>query len=221
MKIQVFQGTDLQQFQTLQQEGKIFTIQPITHDGRNLITSLRNMRVPLQPLAQVVDDEGKVHGLSFATGNGIALSELGAGYVVSFNGQEIMTLKQSTEDGIGVAELAAQSSPGYPPTISYPVEQAPPPYQQQPYPQQSYAPPQPYQQQPYPQQPYAQGQPYPPPYGYQSGYDPTGFAAPMYPMPVPYVDYHANPHLLHHYYDHGYGHGWGHGGYGDHDDDHH
>lgn len=232
MKIQVFQGTDPQQFRTLQQEGKIFTAQPVTSDGRNVMTNLRNMRIPLQPVAQVVDEDGKVQGLSFATGNGVELSETGTGYVVSYSGQDIMTLKQSTEDGIGVSEMATLPSSEYSPPLSYPVEQATQPYQQEPPPQQPYQqspyPPQPYQQGPYPPQPYVVNQPYQPNYGYQSGYDPGGFAAPMYPVPVPYVDYHENHHLLHHYYDHDREHegGFGHAlhdimDHGEHHDDHH
>lgn len=220
MRIQVFQGTAIEQFQTLQQEGKVFTVQPVTVDKRNLMTSLRSMGVPLQPIAQVIDDNNTVRGLCFATGNGIELSETGAGYAVTYNGRNILTMRQSTEDGIGVAEIQAPPT-GYAPSLSYPVEQVPyqqtpyqqPPYQQPPYqPQQPAPPPPPYQQPPY------QGQPYPQQPVYQGGYDPNFFGAPVYPAPVPYVDYHEQQHLLHHYYgDHyphhyGHGYGWGYGG---------
>lgn len=241
MRVQVFQGTDVQQFQMLQTEGKIFSVQPISRDGRNVMTSLRNMGIPLQPIAQVVDDNNNVRGLCFATGNGVALSETGVGYAITYNGQEIMALKQSTQDGIGVAELAAAPT-GYAPSLSYPVEQAeqapynsspygqePSYYQPQPYQgQQPVAPPPPYQQ-PYQPQPYQgqqpvtppspyqqppyQGQPYPQQPAYQNGYNPNGFGAPVYPAAVPYVDYHEQQHLLHHYYD---DHGWGHHGWGHH-----
>lgn len=241
MRIQVFQGTGMEQFQTLQSEGKIFTVQPVTLDGRNLMTSLRNLNLPLQPIAQVVDDNNKVRGLCFATGNGVALSETGAGYAISYNGRESMTLKQSTEDGIGVAEIA-EAPPGYAPSLSYPVEQvAQPTYNSPPqgqeqfyYPQPPYqsqqpgAPPPPYQQPSYQGQPYPQ-QMYPQQPAYQSGYDPTGFGAPLYPAPVPYVDYHEQQHLLQHYngdqYSGYYGYGSGHGHHGDHNymghDEHH
>ncbi len=225
MKIQVFQGTAIQQFQTLQQEGKVFTIQPVTVDGRNLVTSIRNMRIPLQPIAQVVDDNNNVRGLCFATGNGVELSETGSGYAVTYHGRDILILRQGIEDGIGIAEI--QTPPiGYAPSLPYPIEQAeqspysqqsyalePPSYQQSPYQTQKAVPP-PYQQPPY------QGQPYPQQPMYQGGYDPTFFGAPVYPTPVPYVDYHEQQHLLHHYYgdhySHHYGHdyGWGHHGHG-------
>ena len=232
MKIQVFQGTDVQQFQNLQQEGRIFTIQPVAVDGRNVMTSLRRMNVPLQPLAQVVDDVGRVRGLSFAIGNGIELYETGSGYTVSYNGQDVMTLKQSTEDGIGVAEMSSSAPANYVSSLPYAVEQAPQPsYQEQPYPQPPYNPGQPYQEQPYPQPPYNPGQPYPAqpaPVAYQNRYDPMMFGAPVYPGVVPYVDYHDNHHLLQHYYDRGHDYGWGHhGGFGhmmhdmmDHDEHH-
>ncbi len=224
MKIQVFQGTPIQQFQTLQQEGKVFTIQPVTVDGRNLVTSIRNMRIPLQPIAQVVDDNNNVRGLCFATGNGIELSAIGSGYAVTYNGRDILILRQSAEDGIGIAEIQAPPT-SYAPSQSYPVEQAgypsysqqpyalesPPSYQQPPYRAPQAVPP-PYQQPPY------QGQPYPQQPVYQGGYDPAFFGAPVYPTPVPYVDYHEQQHLLHHYYGdhypHHYGHGYGRGHHG-------
>lgn len=210
MRIQVFQGTDMEQFQTLQSEGKIFTVQPVTLDGRNLMTSLRSMQVPLQPIAQVVDDSNKVRGLCFVVGNGVELSETGAGYTITYNGRVIMSLKQSTEDGIGVATVEAPPS-GYGPSMSYPVEQlGQSPYSQQSYGQELPAYQQPYQQQPYPQQPM-----------YQSGYDPVSLGAPIYPSPVPYVDYHEQQHLLQHYYGDQYsgyyGYGGGHGHHGGHD----
>ena len=136
MMTQVFRGYQPQAIESLMQEGKIFTIKPFASDGRSVVEALSQQGLPLRPVAQVVDETNTVRGFCFVLGNGIELSETGAGYQVLYQGQPIMTLRGSSDDQIGIAELCA---PAYQPP-------APPAYGGSPYPssQPSFGPPPPW-----------------------------------------------------------------------------